>query len=402
MGWYPPGMKRDETWADGEDGETVEAPMVAAPHAPPAEVRYTDLGGIAMGGMGDVRRVRDHHLGRVVAMKVIRHDRAADPGMRERFYAEILRTASLQHPGIVSVYDWGERPDGRLWFTMPEVVGQTFSQLIAQVHQSADAILQRRLLAYFARVCEAVAYAHSRGVVHRDLKPDNLMVGVFGEVLVMDLGLARRVGEAMPDAAGEVDIWESGTSHGQVLGTPAYLPPEQALGEAARLGPPSDVYALGSVLYEILAGVSPYGCSGRAALEAVLAGPPPPLSAHDPTALGAIPADLTAICSRAMARAPEDRYPHAGALADELNTWLDGARRREQALVLVAEAHALEQRQDALQAQAQALWAQAARLLADVAPHDPVDRKLPGWTCEDEARRLEDEAVLLETQRVAS
>ncbi len=223
--------------------------------------RYEDHGCLATGGFGEVWRVRDRVLHRNLAMKVLRPDFVHSQHMRARFLTEARITAQLQHPGIVAVHDQGELADGRLWFTMKEVRGRTLRAVIDEVHGAAgaDGFVEapsgwtfRRLLDAFARISQAVAFAHSRRVMHRDLKPDNLMVGEFGEVLVMDWGLARRVDadtDSLPglisvdlpaDALGlssvlGAEIAESPTAeltrYGDVLGTPAYMPPEQALGQ---------------------------------------------------------------------------------------------------------------------------------------------------------------------------
>ncbi|MCA9489253.1 MAG: serine/threonine protein kinase, partial [Myxococcales bacterium] len=197
---------------------------------PGLPVRYRDLGPIGAGGMGEVRRVHDAELDRVVALKLVRQDLGAD-GV-EQLRREARTTARLDHPAIVAVHDVGVLDDGRVWFTMREVRGQTLASLLA----ADDRPRLRRLLDLLAQVGRAVAHAHASGVVHRDLKPDNVMVGPFGEVQVMDWGL----GWALDD----------GAPSDEIAGTPAYMAPEQARGQAGLLGPPTDVYALGAVLYE--------------------------------------------------------------------------------------------------------------------------------------------------------
>jgi serine/threonine-protein kinase len=364
---------------------------------PPAQAvvlpeRYEDLGLLGSGGFGDVRRVRDRELGRVVAMKTLRHDVVATPALRERFLAEIKLTAGLSHPGIVAVLDHGALPDGRLWFTMPEVRGRTLRSVLQERSAEDAGVRRKRLLDVLARVCETVAYAHSRGVIHRDIKPDNVMVGEFGQVLVMDWGVARGSFEGGA-AERSPAISRPGrdlTRSGDVIGTPAYMAPEQARGEVHLHGPATDVYALGALLHTILAGRPP-----RALLHHGAAGS----EAQDPVSLpDDVPPELAAICRRALSPSPGDRHPDAGALAAEVAGFLDGARRRERALAAFRRAEAPGRQLEALRARAEELRAAARRALSQVRPSDPVRDKLPGWSLEDEAERAERAVALEETE----
>ncbi|WP_437806373.1 SUMF1/EgtB/PvdO family nonheme iron enzyme [Sorangium sp. So ce1078] len=383
------------------DAEPVDGD---GPSLPP---RYQDLGRLARGASGDVRRVRDLLLGRVLAMKVLRWEHVGNPRVRARFIAETELTAQLQHPGIIPVHDRGTFEDGRLWFTMQEVRGRTFDKVIAEVHAASEprgpkaqppGMTFRRALDAFARLAQIVAYAHGMAIVHRDLKPANLMVGDLGEAFVMDWGLSRRL-DAPPstrggeDAGDAEDAWR--TRHGEVLGTPAFMPPEQAQGQRALHGPPSDVYALGAILYHLLVGRPPYQGSGLAAWRQVLVGPPIPVAE---AAQGGppVPKELCAICARAMERDPAERYPDAEALAREIVDWLDGARRREQALGLLSGAEALLPEIAALRERAEGIAAEARRCLASVRAYDPVEIKRPAWALEDEAARIRRDAALRE------
>jgi eukaryotic-like serine/threonine-protein kinase len=373
--------------------------------------RYRDLGRIARGGFGEIRRVHDAEMERVVAMKLLRADIAGAARIQARFVAEAKLTGGLEHPGIVSVHDRGQLEDGRLWFTMREVRGRTLGDVIDEVHdaagpegfrETASGWTFRRLVDAFARVCQAVAFAHRRGVVHRDLKPDNIMVGEFGEALVMDWGLGRRVGgprdpEAHADEPSEDLASPALTQVGDVLGTPVYMPPEQALGQRDRHAPPSDVYALGAVLYHLLSGQLPYdGGSALTVLRQVVAGPPRPVT--EAAEGKPVPAELAAICEKAMAREMSARYPDAEALAREVVAWLDGARRKEQALAVVDEARAMEPEIKALRAKAGEVEARARAIQSDLRPYDPIEKKRPAWELEDEAKRLGREAALAEAR----
>jgi serine/threonine-protein kinase len=383
-----PTLPREGAAAEG--GPSSVQPARSADHG----ARYEDVGRIGKGGMGDVRRVRDHAMGRVLAMKVLPWEALDAPRARERFLGEARVTAALQHPGIVPIHDCGEFPDGRPWFTMKEIRGATLGAVIAELH-AGGAWSLRRVVEVFARACEAMAYAHSRGVVHRDLKPANVMVGEFGEVLVLDWGIARRADDVPARSSGEPDedpllgLTQTGT----VIGTVVYMPPEQALGE--RVGRASDVYALGAVLYEILAGQPPFSGNVRAVLRKVIFDGPEPLARRAGGSIE-IPAELAAICERAMARNAADRYPDASALGEAVRGWLDGVRRRDQALAAVDRARAMEPRLEDLRRRARALRAEARAVLGALRTFDPVSEKAKGWALEDEAARIEHDLAVEE------
>src|SRR5262245_58872976 len=231
--------------------------------------RYEVVEEIAHGGMGVVFKVRDPDLGRTLAMKVLLDSHQERPDLARRFLEEAQIGGQLQHPGLVPVHELGRLPDQRPFFTMKLVKGRTLAEeLKARSSPAADL---PRLLGTFEQVCQTVAYTHSRGVIHRDLKPANLMVGAFGEVQVMDWGLAKLLGQdqeaPLPaGAAGASTIYssrsssedDSATRAGTVLGTPAYMPPEQARGQVEHLDERCDVFGLGAILCEILTGQPPY------------------------------------------------------------------------------------------------------------------------------------------------
>ena len=396
------------TVADPLVGESIEGS--AAEPLIELTGRYLDLGLIGVGGMGEVRRVQDRELHRTIAMKIIRPELLGRSSLVSRFLEEAKVGAQLQHPGVPPVHELGELADGRLYFTMKEIRGRPFSELILEVHSAEGGMTEvglRRLCDLFAKVCDAVGYAHSRGVVHRDLKPDNVMIGDFGEVLVIDWGLAKVLGQvddAHAHEDGRVGAIHSArdsdalkTRMGQVFGTAAYMPPEQARGDLGSLNARADVYALGAMLYELLAGRRPYG--GRTAQEVlrqVLAAPPAPPA---PVAEGVVlPPALLALCAWAMAREPADRPAEASLLAREVREWQDGAKRREAALAVVAQAelHSGATAEGKRQ-RAGALRAEAVSLHAEVEPWAPEELKAAAWAREDEATALERAASLSAT-----
>jgi hypothetical protein len=235
----------------------------------PARSRFRVLKFHAKGGLGVVYVANDEELQRPVALKEIQHRGAFDPDSRQRFVLEAEITGGLEHPGIVPVYGLGRYPDGRPYYAMRLIEGDSLKQAVERFHSAdqdrrdpGDRELElRKLLRRFLDVCNAMAYAHSRGVLHRDLKPANIMLGPYGETLVVDWGLAKLMG---PDAVPEGRLLRPSSTAGrvgllppQVVGTPQYMSPEQAGGEVNALGPASDVYSLGATLYSILTGRTP-------------------------------------------------------------------------------------------------------------------------------------------------
>ncbi len=394
-------------------------PPISAPTPPlDASGRYEDRWLVGRGGMGEVRLVYDRRLRRTAVMKIVRPELAGTRAAR-RLAVEAEITARLQHPGVVPVYDAGALPDGRPFYVMREVRGQTLAEVIGAVHgasppgewRAAEGWTFRRLVDALRRVCETVAYAHTHGVVHRDLKPANVMLEGLGAVLVLDWGIAKLVGpaeEAQPRravldaAAGTIALeepegesgslapagtlvfeppvespreWSGGTAVGAVLGTRGFMAPEQARGDA--LGPPADVYALGATLHVLLFGALPDDAVGG--------------TRADPR----VPDALDQLARRAMATCPEDR-PTAVEVAADIGAWLDGVRRREEALALVAQADELRPTILADRARAATLRADARRRLAQVAAHAPAADKVEAWRLEDEAEQLVTHAVARE------
>jgi serine/threonine-protein kinase len=322
---------------DTADG-TTEPPLVnpSSPEIPPLEdrpVRVQLLGEIARGGMGVVLKGRDPDLGRDLAVKVLLEAHKEKPDLVRRFLEEAQIGGQLQHPGVVPVYELGAFGDRRPYFTMKLVKGQTLADLLAERESPTED--RPRFLSIFEQMCQTTAYAHARDVIHRDLKPTNVMVGSFGEVQVMDWGLAKvqpKGGVVADAAAGKIPAHEtvivtarSGegsdlSQAGSVMGTPAYMAPEQARGEIDRIDERADVFALGSILCEILTGQPAF--VGRSAGEI-----------HRKAALGDLAeamaalessgadGELIALARVCLAREAEDRPRHAGAVAERITAY---------------------------------------------------------------------------------
>jgi WD40 repeat protein len=296
--------------------------------------RYRPLNFHARGGLGVVFLAEDEEVGRSVALKCMQRFASADPDARRSFLAEAELTGRLEHPGVVPVYGLGTDARGRPYYAMRFIRGETLGDAIKRYHgetpPASRNVELRRLLRHFVAVCETVAFAHSRGVIHRDLKPANVMVGEFGETLVVDWGLAKHLDKrAEARAAGSKPDVSCGlaetldelgaTFTGCAKGTPAFMPPEQAAGDWANVGPAADVYSLGATLFALLTGKHPF--EGRTALEViekVKAGRlAPPRSVKTD-----VPKPLEAVCLKAMALRPADRYAGAKELAADVERWL--------------------------------------------------------------------------------
>jgi eukaryotic-like serine/threonine-protein kinase len=285
--------------------------------------RYRMLDLLGAGGMGEVQLCRDGHVGRDVAMKRVRS------GGEARFLREARVQGQLEHPSIVPVYDLGRDPSGRVFFTMKRVRGHTLKQILADGKQS-----QRKLLTAFSSVCLAVDFAHASGVVHRDLKPANVMLGDFGEVYLLDWGLAKLASVPDEPLGDEPTVSReaaapAATINGSVLGTPGYMAPEQARGEIDSVDARSDVFALGAILFEILAGeplvvrdVSATTDTGN------VAKPDGPIDARISVRCPDrdCPPELEAVCLRACEASREARLSSARALYEALERYLDGDR----------------------------------------------------------------------------
>jgi len=289
--------------AYSRDADRLRARAHADPSMPPESVCRVEAE-IARGGMGIVYRARDPSLQREVALKLLHEDLVGDPAAVARFAEEARVGGMLQHPGVVPVYACGRTPTGRPWFTMKLIGGETLAALLSA--RSSPAEEQRRFLSILESVCRTIGFAHARGVAHLDLKPGNVMVGAFGEVQVVDWGLAALL-PGMEGSAGP------SRRKGEVFGTPAYMSPEQARGEAGEIDGRADLFALGAILCEILTGSPPYpdgrAANRHAAAEARL---------DDARARLAVasPAELASLCLRCLDLNPGARPRDATEIAE--------------------------------------------------------------------------------------
>jgi serine/threonine protein kinase/Tfp pilus assembly protein PilF len=341
----PPRLGQHRSADEDFEGAVESSQAEPAEHKEASAGRYPRIGRfvikeeIARGGLGRVLLGHDPLLGRNVAVKEMLPRALDAPELIARFHEEAQITGQLEHPHIVPIHELGIQPNGRPFYAMKLIRGRTLQDAILAYHAlpsgHAERMLQLHdLLQAFVSVCHAVGYAHSRHVLHRDLKPANILVGDYGEVLVVDWGLAKVLNPDQDRLGNDSELFkdtsavhpshrapEMLTTTGSVVGTPAYMSPEQARGDIETLQPASDIYSLGAVLYEILTGRRPFTGETRAALlEKVINGQFPPPRAILPS----IPRALEAICIRAMANAPVDRYRTAAELANEVSRWQAG------------------------------------------------------------------------------
>src|SRR5690349_4408962 len=330
-----------------EDSGHTASPVIDASSkektaVPRGRSNYQFLGEIARGGMGVVLKGHDTDLGRDVAVKVLDKRLSDRPEVVQRFVEEAQIGGQLQHPGIVPVYELGTMQDERPFFTMKLVKGRTLATLLAE--RESLAANRQRLIDIFESICQTMGYAHSRGVIHRDLKPANIMVGAFGEVQVVDWGLAKvlaRGGTAdekrAQQAHSHLTVLETVRSSqktgsgsdsmvGSVMGTPAYMPPEQAAGHVDRLDERSDVFALGAILCEILSGLPPYTGERDQIIAAAAQAETEP--AFERLAKSGADPELVRITRQGLMPAAAARPANAGVLAERVHQYVVSVEER--------------------------------------------------------------------------
>jgi tRNA A-37 threonylcarbamoyl transferase component Bud32 len=313
----------------GHDG-TVREPDAPPPAGDSATRPFGDyelLGEIERGGQGIVYRARERHSGRLVALKMMLGERSSGPADLQRFILEAKATSEIDHPGVVAIHAWGEH-ESHPFYTMDFVPGQPLHRLLEKGPLPCD-----RAVRYLVGIARAVAAAHALGIVHRDLKPGNVIIDPGDQPRILDFGLAKRQRSAPPPERGAAEIVDvlpadapvpppaaspspgRLTALGAIVGTPAYMAPEQVRAQHDRIGPHSDVYALGAIFYEMLTGKPPFqGETTLNTLRQVVQQPARPVRQLNPR----VPAALEALCARCLEKEPQHRYPEAGALADDL------------------------------------------------------------------------------------
>jgi len=382
---------------DEEQALTVARATALRPSAGGLRGTGYEIGEVlGRGANGVVHLATDTSLRREVALKM--HSRGADMSNVEllRFTHEAQVTGQLGHPGVVPVYDLGTLPDGRPYYTMRRIGGSSLKEVFAALKRQEPEFVSRwtltHMIVVLLRVAQALAFAHDRGVIHRDVKPANIMAGDYGEVLLLDWGVARVLGESR-DGDAPVDTWRSVggedlTVDGTVAGTPAYMAPEQARGDIEAIGPAADVYSVGVILYEFLCGKRPFRARNiQGLLDMVVSDAIVPISQRE--LKHPLPPDLAALCMRCLSKKVKDRFANGSELSAALEDFLEGSRKQEQAEKFTAQG--LERLHNYKQASD---WAreEETKLRA-------LEADLPPWAGTDERRAVWQQAASWGEQR---
>jgi serine/threonine protein kinase/formylglycine-generating enzyme required for sulfatase activity len=356
--------------------------------------RYTLEHALGEGGSGRVYSGQDRLTGRVVALKTLRDGAEAGRAAKRRFLREAYLSAQLEHPGIIPVYDAGRLSDGRDFYSM-RIVKQRSLRDILRLPLPRLGYPVAKLCAIFVQICRAVAYAHARGVIHRDLKPDNILLGDYGEVYVADWGIAKVLGaEKIVEKINDLSTVAS-TQQGAILGTPGYLSPEQVTSPEG-VGAASDLFSLGVILYEILVGHRPF--DGATAIDMAIntlqKTPSRPKELNE-----SCPLLLDDLCMRLLAKKPSERPESAEATAVEVESFLEGAKERErlrqEASRLIETAMKTADLTRSLEAKRKQDLSEANKILYSLKPFAPLSQKRPGWLLEEDAEETAKERAKL-------
>ena len=320
--------------------------------------RYSIRKLLGKGGMAKVWRVNDSELLRKVALKILHRDRRLDSYEQENFVIEAQITSQLQHPGIVPIYELKKLEDGATYFTMREIQGEVFREKIKDVEQVStktewrgtfDGWNLRRLIEVIRDICQTLSYAHAKGVIHRDLKPSNIMIGEYGEVLLVDWGIAKltTLGEIENLDSNLVRVEASSAfvsrRKDSIAGTPSYMAPEQIGGKYENIGPQADIYSLGVILYEILVGEKPFYGTIQEVFQAKIYQETPSIFEHfeeleeEDIEFRPAPEELAEICLKCMQKSAENRFQSTKEVMNAIQSWLDGSQKEEKARLILAE-----------------------------------------------------------------
>ena len=364
-----------------------------APSQPPGP-RYKIGELLGAGGVGLVTSAHDRTIGRTVAVKTLKQGRESEPQVSRRFIDEAHVTAQLEHPNIVPVYDMGWLPDGQPYYTMRIVKRQSLRDVLARPDLKSQWPLVR-LLGAFLQVSRALSYAHARGILHHDIKPENVLLGDFGEVYLADWGLARPMREVtleIPSRRASQPPRASGSSS-QTGGTPGYIAPE-VLRHEPDLDERADLFALGVVLYELLTGTHPFDVGGGAGAMILATVDRTPKRPRD--VVPSCPLLLEDLCLKMLSKGRDERPASADRVTEEVEAFLEGAkereRRRAEASTLCERAREPIQRYQHLETDRQRLGELARQTLEQVKGWEPVERKRAGWTLEDRGAEAERES----------
>ncbi len=385
--------------SSGIGGGTEPGPALDPELAPPDDVvptrwgRYRVLGELNRGGQGRILHAVDDVIGRPLALKVLLRKGLSDARQVRKFYDEAQITGQLEHPIIIPVHELGRLDNGLPYYTMKKIEGRTLKNVIVGLRKKNPLLQMQygpvRLISILLQVCQAVSYAHDRGVIHRDLKPSNIMLGSYGEVTVLDWGVAklhpdaRRV--AREKGVSAVKLVRHGspedTLAGAIEGTPAYMAPEQARGRNSEIDERTDVYALGAILYEILTYRPPFRGEVNDVLRRVpieMPVRPSILAPHNQ-----IPDELEQLCLKCLAKNPAERFQTVKALQQELEAFLEGTKRREEAAKKIAEAQKLVDQHQQLQNDLLMAKNVAKRAGQGIQGWEPIERKRGVWATWD-------------------